>query len=68
MNNFLMTVLDSIVFGIIGIILMVVGYKAVDFVMPADLNKEVEKGNLSAGVIIAGVFIAIAIIVHAAIA
>ena len=36
--------------------------------MPADLNKEVEKGNLSAGVIIAGVFIAIAIIVHAAIA
>ncbi len=68
MNQFLMTILDSTVFGVIGIILMVVGYKAIDFVMPADLNKEVEKGNLSAGLIIAGAFIAIAIIVHAAIA
>lgn len=67
MNQFLMQILDSTVFGLIGILLMVVGYKAIDFVMPADLNKEIEKGNISAGIIIAGVFIAVAIIVHAAI-
>lgn len=68
MNQFLMTVLDSTVFGLIGIILMVIGYKAVDFIMPADLNKEVEKGNPAAGMIVAAIFIAVAIIVHAAIA
>jgi uncharacterized membrane protein YjfL (UPF0719 family) len=60
-------ILSSVVFGLLGICVMMLSYKAIDWVIPADLNKEIEKGNLAAGVVIAGVFIAIAIIVSTAI-
>lgn len=50
-------------FGFLGIIIMVVGYKIFDAVIPLDFNKELEKNNISVSIVIAGVLIGIAIIV-----
>lgn len=50
-------------FSILGIILMALGYKVLDWVVPADFNKELEKGNLAVGVVVAGLLIGIAIII-----
>ncbi len=67
MDLLLSEILSSVIFGLLGIVVMMLSYKAIDWVIPADLNKEIEKGNLAAGVVIAGVFIAIAIIVSTSI-
>lgn len=67
MDLLLTEVLSSVIFGLLGIAIMMLSYKAIDWVIPADLNKEIEKGNLAAGVVIAGVFIAIAMIISTSI-
>lgn len=67
MDLLLSEIISSVIFGLLGIVVMMLSYKAIDWVIPADLNKEIEKGNLAAGVVIAGVFIAIAIIVSTSI-
>ena len=50
-------------FSILGIILMAIGYKVLDWVVPADFNKELEKGNLAVGIVVAGLLIGIAVII-----
>ncbi len=50
-------------FSLLGIILMALGYKILDWVVPADFNKELEKGNLAVGVVVAGLLIGIALII-----
>lgn len=60
-------ILSSVVFGLLGIVIMVIGYKVIDFILPADLNKELEKGNVAAGIVIAGIFVTVGIIVSTAI-
>ncbi|MBU5315282.1 DUF350 domain-containing protein [Clostridium bornimense] len=50
-------------FSILGIILMAIGYKVLDWVVPADFNKELEKGNLAVGIVVAGLLIGIALII-----
>ena len=50
-------------FSILGIILMAIGYKILDWVVPADFNKELEKGNLAVGIVVAGLLIGIALII-----
>lgn len=67
MDIILQEVLSSVIFGLLGIAVMMLSYKAIDWVIPADLNKEIEKGNMAAGIVIAGVFVAIALIVSTAI-
>ncbi|WP_035172531.1 DUF350 domain-containing protein [Caldanaerobius polysaccharolyticus] len=61
-------ILSTLIFGFIGIFLMGIAYKIMDRFIPADLNKGIEEGNLAAGVVIAGIFIGIGIIVAYAIA
>lgn len=62
-----MTVLNnlglSILFGIVGIIIMLIGYVIFDKVIPLDFNKELEKNNIAVAIVIAGLLIGIAIIV-----
>jgi len=60
-------ILSSVVYTLLGIVLMVVAYKVVDFVIPANLNHEIEKGNTAAGLVAAGIFVAVGLIVAAAI-
>lgn len=66
MEIFLSTVFNlllSLIFGAVGILILVAGYKIFDAIIPADFNKELEKGNMAVAVFLAGVLIGIAIIV-----
>lgn len=53
----------SLLFGAFGILILVVGYKVFDAIIPADFNKELEKGNMAVAIFLAGALIGIAIIV-----
>lgn len=65
MNNLLTNMGTSVLYGFIGIIMMALGYIIFDKIIPADFNKELEKGNMAVGIVIAGLLIAIAIIAKA---
>ncbi|MBL4934040.1 MULTISPECIES: DUF350 domain-containing protein [Clostridium] len=58
----------SVLFGLVGIVIMMVGYIIFDKIIPADFNKELEKGNLAVAIVVAGLLISIAIIVSKVIA
>ncbi|MCD2348634.1 DUF350 domain-containing protein [Clostridium guangxiense] len=58
----------SIAFGLVGIIIMVIGYLIFDKIIPADFNKELEKGNVAVAIVVAGFLIGIAIIVSRVVA
>jgi len=58
----------AVVYSILGIIILMIGFKVLDIVTPFDLNKEIaEDDNPAAGVVVAGMMIALGIIVAAAI-
>jgi len=58
----------SIIFSIVGLIVLVVGYKIFDLATPYNLNKEIaENKNTAAGIAVAGILIALGLIVAAAI-
>lgn len=59
----LMNLILSLLFGAAGILVLVVGYKIFDAIIPADFNKELEKGNIAVAIFLAGALIGIAIIV-----
>ncbi len=61
-------IIESIVFSIVGMIVLVVGYKIFDSVTPYDLNHQIaEDNNAAAGVAVAGMLIALGLIVASAI-
>lgn len=53
----------SILFGIIGIGILVLGYWLFDRLIPADFNKELENGNIAIAIFLAGMLMGLAIIV-----
>lgn len=65
MKDLLTNMGTSVLYGLIGIIMMALGYIIFDKIIPADFNKELEKGNMAVGIVIAGLLIAIAIIAKA---
>ena len=61
-------VIESIVFSVVGLVVLLVGYKIFDTVTPYHLNHEIaEDNNTAAGVAVAGLLIALGLIVAAAI-
>ncbi len=64
MNINWMEILNTIIYGGLGIILMLVSVCVFDLTVPYDFNKELKEKNVAAGFIIAGIFISIAIIVR----
>lgn len=58
----------SAVFGLLGIFILALGYLIFDKMIPLDFNKELEKGNVAVGILIAGLLIGIAIIVSRVVA
>ena len=40
----------SLLFGAVGILVLVIGYKIFDAIIPADFNKELEKGNIAVAI------------------
>ena len=58
----------SLIFGLLGILVMGAGYKIFDWIIPLDFNKELEKNNISVAIVIAGFLIGVAIIVSKVVA
>jgi uncharacterized membrane protein YjfL (UPF0719 family) len=58
----------SALFGLLGILIMAIGYIIFDKMIPLDFNKELEKNNVAVGIVIAGLLIGIAIIVSRVVA
>ena len=64
MNSVLANVGISIVFGIVGIVLLVFGYWFFDLVLTKlDFNQELKEKNVAVAIVIAGFMIAIGIII-----
>jgi len=61
--------LATVIFGIVGLVILLIGYRILDVATPFDMNKEISEGkNVAAGTLAAGMLIAVAIVVHAAMA
>lgn len=57
-------VIDTVIYSVLGIVLMGLGFLLINFFSPFSLKKEIEDDqNIALGIIIGAVFIGIAIIV-----
>ena len=64
MNNVLNNIVISIIFGFIGIVLLVFGYWFFDKVLTKlDFNQELKEKNVAMAIVIAGFMIALGIII-----
>jgi uncharacterized membrane protein YjfL (UPF0719 family) len=60
--------LVSVLFAVLGFLLLFAGYRVFDALTPGDMSKRIiEDGNLAAAVLAGAFVIALAIVVHAAI-
>mgnify|MGYP004534262147 CR=1 FL=1 len=57
-------VLETLVYGGMGLGLMFISMFLFDLAVPYDFNRELKEKNVAAGFIIAGLFIAVAIIIR----
>ncbi|MBR0490728.1 MAG: DUF350 domain-containing protein [Clostridia bacterium] len=64
MNINWMEVLNTIIYGAIGLTLMFITTFLFDLAVPYDFNKELKEKNVGAGFIMAGIFISVALIVR----
>ncbi|TDX52939.1 DUF350 domain-containing protein [Orenia marismortui] len=60
-------ILSTVIYSIIGIALCLIGYKLFDVATPFKLDDEIQKGNTAAGIVVSGIFVAVAIVVAASI-
>lgn len=61
--------IDTFVFGAVGIALVILGYKVFGWSVPWNLNKEIEQDhNMAAAIVLASMFLGVSIIVAAVIA
>ena len=61
-------ILLSLVYSLLGIAILILGFKVLDLVTPFSLSKEIaEDDNVAAGVLVAGMMIGLGIIIAAAI-
>jgi putative membrane protein len=61
-------IMNSVLFGILGIVLVLVGFKVFDrAITRVDLEKEISNGNIAAAILSAAVIVGISIIISAAI-
>lgn len=57
-------VLKTLLYGGLGLILMLVSMFVFDLTVPYDFNRELKEKNVASGFMIAGIFISVAIIVR----
>lgn len=57
-------IIETIIYASVGMILMFLGKFLIDLFVPYDFPKEIKEKNTAAGFMVAGIFIAIAIIVR----
>jgi len=66
-GHYVWGIIGAIVYSILGMIVLLIGWKVFDKATPFDLNKEIaENKNAAAGIVVAGIMIALGIIVAAA--
>lgn len=58
----------SALFGLLGIIILILGYIIFDKLIPLNFSKELGNNNIAVAIVIAGILIAIAIIVSRVVA
>ena len=67
-DSFGMAMLSAIVFGLIGIVLVVLGYKVFDWLTPGDMQKEIfENKNVAAAILGGAVILGLCIVMAAAV-
>lgn len=67
-NTILMGILDTVIYSVVGIIMMAIGFFLINLVTPFSVKKEIEDDqNTSLGIIIGAVIIGISIIIAAVI-
>ena len=57
-------VLETLIYGSIGMLLMFITTFLFDLFVPYDFNKELKEKNIGAGFIMAGIYICVALIVY----
>lgn len=62
MQEILMKILEIVIYIVLGLIFCVIGYKILARNKNYNLNEEIDNHNKAAGIMVAGYFIAIAII------
>lgn len=67
MSLFANEFVSTIVYAALALILMFIGYKFFDLITPYNFAEEIKEKNPAIGAVIAGIFIATAIIIKAAI-
>ncbi len=66
-KGLLVLIIEGIIFSIVGLVVLMVGYKVFDMATPYDLNRQIaEENNVAAGIAVAGVLVSLGIIVAAA--
>ncbi len=63
----LSSILSSIVWALVGVILLIAAFRIFDAFDPVAYHEEIKKGNVAAGVVVGGVMVGMAIIIFAAI-
>jgi len=58
----------SALFGVLGVIILILGYVIFDKLIPLNFSKELGNNNIAVAIVIAGILIAIAIIVSRVVA
>ncbi len=63
-NPVVQDVLSTVLFGFLGVIMAVVGFKLFDWIIPADLETEItEKQNVAVAILCAGMLVAVGMII-----
>ena len=62
MNDILFKIVEIIIYLLIGLVFFVIGYKVLSKNKHYNLNEEIDNQNRAAGIMVAGFFIAIAIV------
>lgn len=64
METLLAEVLKTLLYGGLGLILMLISIFVFDLAVPYDFNRELKEKNVASGFMMAGIFISVAIIVR----
>lgn len=62
-----MVALETLVYLIIGLVTMMIGYFVIDLIIPVDFPKEIQEGNKAVGWVSAGIYAALGFIIRSAI-
>ncbi|MCR4690003.1 MAG: DUF350 domain-containing protein [Lachnospiraceae bacterium] len=62
-----MFALETAVYLVVGLAVMMIGYLIIDLIIPADFPKEIQEGNKAVGWVSAGIYMGLGLIIRSAI-